>query len=177
MEETASERWRQLFRTARSKAGKRIAAFEYDELQAEHVRLLQIERSSNIILAVQLRQFHLNDCPSFFALSYVCGTLKATEQILVNNAPFWVTPTLWQALRTFRDSHIGSREEWVWIDAICISQSDLSEKSRSIRVMDQIYSKAEAVLIFLRHSYAESLLAERTLCWIHNHKAWESKRN
>lgn len=36
----------------------------------------------------------------------------------------------------------------LWIDAICINQSDNAEKSFQIPIMDQIYSKAERVLIW-----------------------------
>ena len=36
----------------------------------------------------------------------------------------------------------------LWIDAICISQSDNAEKSLQIPLMDRIYSKAERVIIW-----------------------------
>jgi hypothetical protein len=38
---------------------------------------------------------------------------------------------------------------WIWIDAICISQSDNEEKAGQIPLMDKIYSLAEHVLVWL----------------------------
>lgn len=38
-----------------------------------------------------------------------------------------------------------------WIDAICINQSDLDERSRQVRIMPDIYSRASAVIIWLGH--------------------------
>ena len=37
----------------------------------------------------------------------------------------------------------------IWIDAVCINQSDLEERSQQVTMMRQIYSKATTVLIWL----------------------------
>lgn len=38
-----------------------------------------------------------------------------------------------------------------WVDAICINQSDLDERSRQVRIMPDIYSKAAGVIVWLGH--------------------------
>lgn len=38
-----------------------------------------------------------------------------------------------------------------WIDAICINQSDLDERSRQVRIMPDIYSRAMGVIVWLGH--------------------------
>jgi hypothetical protein len=38
---------------------------------------------------------------------------------------------------------------YIWVDAICINQLDLAEKSQQVSMMDQIYSQADTTLIWL----------------------------
>jgi len=45
---------------------------------------------------------------------------------------------------------------YVWIDSICINQNDIEERSIQIRLMNEIYSKAQQVLICLGESTLES---------------------
>jgi len=42
---------------------------------------------------------------------------------------------------------------WLWIDAICINQTDVEEKSDLICQMDRIYSNAAKVIGWLGHYY------------------------
>jgi hypothetical protein len=52
----------------------------------------------------------------------------------------------------------------LWIDAICINQDDLSERSREVGNMDSIYCNANQVLVWLGSSSQNSALALQTLC-------------
>lgn len=45
---------------------------------------------------------------------------------------------------------------YIWVDAICIDQRNNDEKSRQVRVMDDIYSKAEVVSVWLDFVQNES---------------------
>ncbi|KAH8681905.1 hypothetical protein BX600DRAFT_544374 [Xylariales sp. PMI_506] len=40
-------------------------------------------------------------------------------------------------------------DDYVWIDAICIDQSNLAERTAQVRIMDMIYSLADYVLVWL----------------------------
>ncbi|KAN0116731.1 Heterokaryon incompatibility [Hyaloscypha variabilis] len=87
----------------------------------------------------------LDQRPHYEALSYVWGTEKAPDPILLDGQPFYITENLKDALIMVRQ---GSQKERVlWIDAICINQNDLSERSAQVRQMRQIYSSAERVLV------------------------------
>ncbi|MCJ1247927.1 hypothetical protein MMC30_005142 [Trapelia coarctata] len=46
-------------------------------------------------------------------------------------------------------TEIWIRQKYFWIDAICINQKDLNEKSRQIRQMGAIYTTANTVLVWL----------------------------
>lgn len=49
----------------------------------------------------------------------------------------------------------------IWIDAICINQSDEAEKSLRIRLMHKIYRSASHVIVWLGHAttYTEQAIA------------------
>ncbi|KAI1356565.1 heterokaryon incompatibility protein-domain-containing protein, partial [Xylaria sp. FL0043] len=66
--------------------------------------------------------------------------------IIVNGENHDVTINLACAMR-----HLRSSEEilTIWIDALCIDQSNISEKNRQVAMMRDIYARAEEVVVFL----------------------------
>ncbi|OCK78033.1 hypothetical protein K432DRAFT_281275, partial [Lepidopterella palustris CBS 459.81] len=57
-----------------------------------------------------------------------------------------VTVNLKNALQRFRDS---SRGRFLWVDAICINQEDVTERTQQVKMMTEIYSRAPSVVIWL----------------------------
>jgi len=47
----------------------------------------------------------------------------------------------------------------MWIDSICVNQNDIQEKIYQVRLMGEIFPKAERVLIWLGEISAQSRLA------------------
>lgn len=43
----------------------------------------------------------------------------------------------------------------VWVDAICINQSDLAERSRQVSLMERIYSRPHTVVVYVGHESKE----------------------
>ncbi|KAF2835461.1 hypothetical protein M501DRAFT_999224 [Patellaria atrata CBS 101060] len=82
----------------------------------------------------------------YIALSYVWGSGLKQKSIFLGGTNFFVTDNLFAALW-----HIRSYDESlrVWIDAICIDQTNLSERAVQVRHMKQIYENASEVLIWL----------------------------
>ncbi|KAJ3572309.1 hypothetical protein NPX13_g5090 [Xylaria arbuscula] len=80
------------------------------------------------------------------ALSYVWGTEMSHEDILVDLQLFSVTRNLFEILRSLRHPNTTRT---IWIDAICINQSDFEEKGRQVRLMRDIYSNANRTVIYL----------------------------
>jgi hypothetical protein len=88
--------------------------------------------------------------PSYEALSYCWGDATRLQPVLCNgNSILWVTQNLSNALQRMRPEN-GSRI--LWVDAICINQEDLLEKSWQVRMMADIYLGAESVLAWLGKS-------------------------
>jgi Heterokaryon incompatibility protein (HET) len=84
--------------------------------------------------------------PRYEALSYTWGNPNEVKAIELNGSPVNIRDNLWSALVSLRDA----REERVlWIDAICINQSDVEERNRQVQLMAHIYSRAKQVIVWL----------------------------
>ncbi|KAL8403269.1 hypothetical protein RB594_008502 [Gaeumannomyces avenae] len=84
--------------------------------------------------------------PEYQTLSYVWGSARVTEEISLNSIPWQVTVNLSCALRYLRHS---SYPVVFWIDALCINQQDLEERSAQVPLIRDIYSQASGLTIFL----------------------------
>jgi hypothetical protein len=88
----------------------------------------------------------LDSCHLYKALSYVWGNSKDTVPLWVNGEELQITRNLESALRHIRQK----TEPWlVWIDAICINQSDLSERSQQVQIMRHIFQRAYVTMVWL----------------------------
>ncbi|KAI1735701.1 heterokaryon incompatibility protein-domain-containing protein [Xylaria scruposa] len=103
-----------------------------------------------------METFELSEDIQYAALSYVWGDPNITEDVLVNGFTLSVTTNLASALRNFRQYGFPENEEsekleYLWVDAICINQSDdaIPERNRRVAFMGQIYSTASSVLCWL----------------------------
>lgn len=85
--------------------------------------------------------------PDHVALSYVWGQDEAEYVIIVNGKKFWIRSNLYRFLRTFQG--IGNGGLKLWIDALCIDQTDITERSHQVGMMGKIYSSAQRVIAWL----------------------------
>ncbi|KAF5580683.1 heterokaryon incompatibility (het-6OR allele) [Fusarium pseudocircinatum] len=97
-------------------------------------------------ISCELRHHELSACPQYEAISYTWGNEDATKRLLVNGTVFEVRPNLYAALRAFRQAH---ETKLIWVDAVCINQQDQEERNRQVLQMNQIYSQAQAVDVWL----------------------------
>jgi hypothetical protein len=80
------------------------------------------------------------------ALSYAWGTAISQSRVLVDGIDMRVTENLHQGLRRLR---FKDRSRMLWIDALCINQRDITERSHQVQHMAKIYRSAKHVLIWL----------------------------
>ena len=102
----------------------------------------------------------LDDGPTYDALSYVWGNASLRKWIRLENSHFDVSKSLEVALRHLR--HEDS-ERVMWIDAICINQSDDAEKSQQVKKMQIIYARTSHLVVWVGEASEDSNLAMRTL--------------
>ena len=104
----------------------------------------------------------LNDTPKYEALSYVWGGPSIRIPILLDEHPFGVTQNLGLALRFLR---LPTDDRTLWIDAICVNQDDLDERSAQVQLMKNIYQGAHQVISWLgdedeNAAYADWLISQ-----------------
>lgn len=113
------------------------------------VRVLVIEpghREQPIRCRLKVIDLASTQSIQYEALSYVWGPPDMAKAIQVNHSAFAVSTALFQAL-----PHLRRRREprAIWIDAICINQADLAERSAQVLLMQLIYSRASDVVVWL----------------------------
>jgi hypothetical protein len=81
---------------------------------------------------------------SYQCLPYTWGELSERHEILLNNYTFRVRDNLYEFLDRARRSFSN---ENLWIDAVCIDRSNLSERERQVGRMGFVYKGADEVLI------------------------------
>jgi hypothetical protein len=69
------------------------------------------------------------------------------KQISVIGTPYLITENLRDALNRLFIS--GYQDQWMWIDSLCIDQNNTEEKGHQVSLMGDIYSNAEAVVVWL----------------------------
>ncbi|KAI1415850.1 heterokaryon incompatibility protein-domain-containing protein [Hypoxylon sp. FL1857] len=84
--------------------------------------------------------------PSYEALSYCWGDPSEVGRITIGPEYLPVARSLRAALFQLRSPDVGRD---LWVDAICINQNDVDERSREVRLMHRIYHGASKVLIWL----------------------------
>ncbi|TVY87284.1 Heterokaryon incompatibility protein 6,OR allele [Lachnellula willkommii] len=111
-----------------------------DELNPSHPSI------ANNLICCTISHASLDNAPPFTALSYSWGDQTQRCEILLNGAPISITKNLESALRHLR---LQDKPLTLWIDALCIDQSDDVEKGEQIEQMGQIYSEALSVITWL----------------------------
>lgn len=117
-------------------------------------RILRIQPAKNQSdeIRCDLISSLLTDHDEYEALSYTWGSPAPDpgKSILVNSEHFPVFENLFTALLRLRKT---SKPRMIWIDAICINQSEnqeaIREREQQLLLMRQIYEQAQQVLIWL----------------------------
>ena len=102
--------------------------------------------------AVPSKEFPWKDRPSFEALSYEWGPAEPTYPIIVDQEyGLRIRRNLFYYLQLTGRRAPGHENELyvVWIDALCMNQNDLTERSRQVQRMHLLYSSASRVILFL----------------------------
>jgi hypothetical protein len=125
-------------------------AYAYASLRrSDSIRLIELHpgvRGSP--LSCSMTEVQIADGPKYEALSYAWGEPRVFHTIeeVTKNTHLSITVNLHDALQAIRHEH-ASRV--LWIDAICINQSDLPEKGHQVASMGRIYGDAWRVIVWL----------------------------
>lgn len=135
--------------------------FEYSPLKSGEIRLLIPESGDPRGLTWKLKTVQLLSKKGkgkagaprdYDALSYTWGKREEGEsKITCNGRTLMVWKNLYSALPFLakRLRQAGSPPRGIWIDAVCINQSDEKEKSAQIDRMAEVYRFARQVVVWL----------------------------
>lgn len=115
---------------------------------ADELRLLEILPSSEPArIAGRLIKASLNKSPVYDALSYTWGDPAVTTSIILDDDQnFHVSTNLERALQGLR---LRDEIRTIWVDAVCIDQKNVVERSHHVSIMRTIYAKATLVRVWL----------------------------
>ena len=123
-------------------------------LEPRQIRLLEIlpDVDSQTIRCT-LRTCRLDDKPIYDALSYHWGDPSRTSRVICNGARLDVTANIDGALRQFRTD---GDPKVLWIDAICVNQKDLDERTYQVALMRDVYQQARRTVVWLGEASVRS---------------------
>ncbi|KAK0744768.1 heterokaryon incompatibility protein-domain-containing protein [Apiosordaria backusii] len=124
----------------------RLLTLNYIDFTPEKEPANDSVNSSSINLTLTHASLDAQPTPAFSALSYVWGDATDTRSIFLDGNTFQVTKNLFTALTRLQTDKFNGH---IWIDAVCINQSDNDEKSVQVQIMSYIYSRAAEVVIWL----------------------------
>lgn len=107
--------------------------------------------------------------PSYETISYCWGDSKVQGRILVDGRSMNIPAGSAAAIRSMRKPE---KSRTLWIDAVCINQSDPAERSAQVSAMDLVYRMADTNLVYLGSD--EDGLAEKTLRSLNDTSQWIS---
>jgi len=132
-------------------------AYSYSPLpKPDDNRVLELDLDGHVndadAVRCRLRTISLRRPPPYLTLSYVWGVTTSNgshldASVVCDRYPVRVTRTLDQVLKRIRRMMSGGKftqthcDDRIWVDAICINQTDMSERSRQVELMARIYQE------------------------------------
>jgi hypothetical protein len=133
-----------------------------------HVRLLKIPPRFRLIsfpfrndAYFEMIEVPLTQAAPYEAISYVWGSSATQQKVYINGCYMFATENAHQALNAMRAALWRTRV--VWIDSICINQSNDDEKAVQVALMREVFGRAKRVVGFLGGTSNQSLLAAQAL--------------
>ena len=140
-------------------------SFHHEALKEGHVRLLHTKSVSEGLVDCSLSHVPLEGLSHYECLSYCWGNGLPDHSIRIDGRAYSVTSNLLTAIKT-RHRCLQGSDVPIWIDAICIDQSNNEEKSVQVRLMGDIYSQAAAVLVWLGEASKGIRMFADTVLWL-----------
>lgn len=109
------------------------------------------------------------------AISYVWGHPARAESIIVHGKALNVTTSAYAIMLQRRSR---SHEQMIWIDQVCINQTDLEEKASQVRAMNNIFRRASLLSVWLGPSqdahHVQRIFAQ--LHFLREGRGWTGKK-
>ncbi|POS69263.1 hypothetical protein DHEL01_v212343 [Diaporthe helianthi] len=114
------------------------------------IRILHLLPGNDGDIQVELSILDLDNASGdYTCVSYVWGDATIRRGVWVDGEELAVTRNLFDLLHQVRHPHEVTT---LWVDAVCINQEDIKERSHQVALMDTVYSSCSSVYIWLGHS-------------------------
>lgn len=117
---------------------------QHDELpdSSQYIRLLEIlprqgrcyENATLTDIHFKMTVVNTSQMPEYEALSYTWGQGFANQAIYLNDELFCVKNNLFAFLQDYRRRALDKAPKLLWVDAICIDQTNEHEKGHGSRI-------------------------------------------
>jgi hypothetical protein len=125
------------------------------KLATDEIRLLSIDPGGDLgDIQCTLATYRLDSRPYYCALSYEWGDPDLAVDIKINGNVFQARHNLWLFLHRLKaarrsQGNVSGPTSKLWIDALCIDQKDVAERSAQVQLMGRIYREACGVIVWL----------------------------
>jgi hypothetical protein len=135
----------------------RSLPFQYDKLNSNHsIRVLELHprpldaAGADWLPTCSITQISLQEQRQrqilYTAISYTWGTRPDVSRIYINGRPLVVRNNVSAMLKWLAKT---DQSRTLWIDSICINQDDVHERNNQVRLMGDIYARANYVISWL----------------------------
>ncbi|KAK1715446.1 HET domain-containing protein [Colletotrichum acutatum] len=126
----------------------------YSPLNNNQVRLLRLNPYPNSDEVGSLEVGELRDAPPYYALSHSWTGQHSYRDVLINSRVVTIGADLAACVHRLSqlarsNSELNPPVRHIWIDSICIDQSNLDERASQVSLMGQLYRGAIRTLIWL----------------------------
>ncbi|KAK3655345.1 hypothetical protein LTR22_010230 [Elasticomyces elasticus] len=123
----------------------------YKPLGDGQIRLIKLLPSHDLATASRCYMITADiydlDGTKYEAISYAWGDPSDTVALIVSGHALHITWNLHDALLAFRQT--GEFSGYLWTDAVCIDQTNIAERGVQVARMDDIYARADRVVVWL----------------------------
>jgi hypothetical protein len=112
----------------------------------QQIRLLKVIRSTSGPIECTLQIFDLDANPKYTALSCRWGSPITDYTVFIDGQSLRISSTLSYSLETYRHENV---DEYLWIDQICIAQSNVRERNHQVSLMSRIYGQCRWTIVWL----------------------------
>lgn len=124
----------------------------YSSLDAsrQEIRLLEIspelDSYGRVVCQLETVSLKTPTLRYYEAVSWSWGDARHKTEILLNGTPIEIPANAGEVLEKVC---VAKAHSCVWLDAVCINQEDVDERSQQVTLMEQIYSRADRVVVWL----------------------------
>lgn len=143
--------------------------------ERKEIRLLTVEAGNQSeILSACLRHATLDKdiLPHYETISYCWGKTASKGWLFLDG---YTVSFPAQAIAALKRMRFDDKPRTLWIDAICIDQSNFDERSAQVSIMDQIYGMSAGNLIYLGND--ERGIAQAIVPSLMKFESWIQQEN